>query len=95
MFTLIYRFLFSNYLREGIDGFDLLGLNRFGGLPGGDPGAPFETQGRLFGDLFAGIARGGCIFRIFGLGMSFVRLTFEFSSSMSRFRFTFGMTTSS
>ena len=43
MITSIYRFPFSNYLREGIDqGFDLLGLNRFGGLPG--PGAPFETQ---------------------------------------------------
>ena len=92
----MYRIPFSNYLREEIDeGFDLLGLNRFEGLPGGGPGAPFETRGRLFGDLFAGIARDGCIFGIFGLGVSFVRLAFEFSSSISRFCFTFGMTTSS
>ena len=68
MVTLIYRFPFSNYLREEIDErFDLLDLNRFGGLPGG-PGAPFETRGRIFG--------------ILGLRMSFVRLTFEFSSSI-------------
>ena len=95
MVTLIYMFLLSNYLRERInEALDLLGLNRFGGLPGG-PGAPFETQGRLFGDLFVGIGRGGCIFGIFELGMSFVHFTFEFCSSISRFRFTFGMRTSS
>ena len=62
MVTLIYRFPFSNYRREEIDErFDLLDLNRFGGLPGGGPGAPFETRGRLLGDWFAGIARDGCI----------------------------------
>ena len=62
MVTLIYRFPFSNYLREEIDErFDLLDLNRFGGLPGGGSGAPFKTRGRLQGDWFAGIARGGCI----------------------------------
>ena len=62
MVTLIYRFPFSNYLREEIDErFDLLDLNRFGGLPGGSPGAPFKTKGRVLGDWFAGITRGGCI----------------------------------
>ena len=95
MVTLIYMFLLSNYLRERInEALDLLGLNRFGSLQGG-PGATFETQGRLFGDLFVGIGRGGCIFGIFELGMSFVHFTFEFCSSISRFRFTFGMRTSS
>ena len=92
----MYKLSFSNYLREEIDeGFDLLGLNRSEGLPGGCPGAPFETRGRLFGDMVVGIARDGCIFGIFGLGVSFVRLTFAFSSSISHLRFTFGMTTSS
>ena len=96
MVTLIYSLSFSNYLREGIDEvFDLLSLNRFGGLPGGGPGTPFETRGRFFDDFFAGIARGGCFFGICGLGLSFVRLAFDFSSSVSRFRFfTFRMTTS-
>ena len=73
MVTLIYRFPFSNYLREEIDErFDLLDLNRFGGLPGGGPGAPFETRGRLLGDWFAGIARGGCIlvFSVWGWALS-------------------------
>ena len=56
MVTLIYRFPFSNYLREEIDErFDLLDLSRFGGLPGECPGAPFKTRGRLLGDWFAGI----------------------------------------
>ena len=88
-------FPFSNYLQEGIDeAFDLLGLKRFRGLSEG-PGVPFETQVRLFGDLFVGIGRDGCIFGIFELGMSFVHFTFEFCSSISRFRFTFGMRTSS
>ena len=90
----MHRLPFLDYLLEEIDeGFDL--LKRFEGLPGGGPGTPFETWGRLFGDLFAGIAWDGCIFGIFDLEVSFVRLTFEFSSSISRFRFTFGMTTSS
>ena len=60
MVTLIYRFPFSNYHREELDErFDLLDLNRFGGLPAG-PGTPFKTRGRVLGDWFAGIA-GGCI----------------------------------
>ena len=97
MVILIYSLTRSNYLREGIDeGFDLLGLNRFGGLAGGDPGTHFETRGRFFGSFFAGIARGGCFFGICGLGLSFVRLAFDFSTSVSRFRFlTFGVTISS
>ena len=73
MVTLIYRFPFSNYLREEIDErFDLLDLNRFGGLPGGGPGAPFKTRGRVLGDWFAGITRGGCIlvFSVWGWALS-------------------------
>ena len=46
--------------------------SRFGGLPGGGPGAPFETRGRLLGDWFAGIARDGCIlvFSVWGWDLS-------------------------
>ena len=37
---------FSNYLREGIESFDVLSLNRFGGAPEGDPGTVTSNEAR-------------------------------------------------
>ena len=79
--------------------FNVFGLNRFGGGPGGGPGISIETRARFDGACLFGIARGTNFFRmrIFGFGFGLTR--FELAASFApRFRFAcffFGIITSS
>ena len=94
MVTVIYMYSFPNYLREGIlDGLLLLGLKRFGGVPGGGPGTAAWVRGRFFGSC--GFGRACTFFGIFnrGCGLSFLRLLGSWLSAF-KLRF-FGITTSS
>ena len=80
------------------EGFNVFGLNRFGGWPGGGPGISIETRARFDGACLFGIARGTNFFRmrIFGFGFGLTR--FELAASFApRFRFAcfFGIITSS
>ena len=78
---------FSNYLREGIDTFDVLSLNRFGGAPGGGPGTntSIEARGRFFGFGLFGAARGADFFEMRSCGFGFGLMRLELAASFSSF----------
>ena len=60
------------------EGFDVLGLNRFGGGPGGGPSTSTsnETRGRFFVPCLLGFGRGINFFEMWawGFGFGFARL---------------------